>query len=488
MPPYSGQQIRAHLTQGKVLVIGANGYIGRHLVPALIKAGYKVKASSRDRANLDRYQWHGAEKVQCDILDTYSVNNVLSDVEIIYYLAHSMSDAQDYLKIERRGAENVRLAAQAAGVKHIIYLGSLTSPNTYSTHLRSRELTGNALRQGSAIVTELRAPIVIGPGSAPFEVFRDIVNHLPLMILPKQMLFTSSPIALRDILHYLVELPDCKALHGQIVDCCGPEKISYLDIIKRYARFKNKHFSTFLLPALPIKLVRFAISAFTTAPAGIIRALLGGFNHDINAEPALIQQHIPRKLVSLEQAFSDIVVSENNQKESLSWFHGNMIFRLHDTNNAYYGEQINVSRDCEHSAKALWQQLSRLGGDNGYFYLDILWRIRGFIDKVFGGPGMIRHRDNSRELYSGDRIDTWIIKEAAKHKRLLMQFEMRGPGAGCLEFKLTPNTQGCRLSINAFWHPKGFLGRAYWVLFKPAHLLIFNGMIKAIIKRAGQKS
>lgn len=478
---------REHYLQGKILVLGASGYIGSHLLPYLLAQNYQLRAACRHPENLPLASHHALEHCHCNALDPQSLSNALQGVKQVIYLIHSMSDGKGYAERDRVAARNLALAAHQAGVEHIVYLGSLTADATRSTHLRSREQTGEALHSTGIKVTEIRAPIIIGPGSAPFEVIRDVVNHLSFGILPKQMHSKSSPIALENLLAYMSATLDTPAMQGLTLDIAGPQKLSYVELMQAYANHLNKPFRSIVLPNIPIQLMRLFVPLLTSAPPGIIRALLGGLYHDIQSEPSLAQKLYPQQLLSLEQAFEQTDNSEAQQQDSLSWYHGNMIYRLHNNLNAYYGEAIHVCHSAKATPAQIWQVLRKLGGHHGYYYLDLFWQMRGWIDRLFGGEGLRRYRENPIELFSGEVLDNWLIKEARREKRLFMQFLMRSPGAGCLEFSIDPEPDGhSRLSITAYWHPKGLWGRLYWILFKPAHLILFHGMIKTILKQAAK--
>lgn len=472
----------------KTLVLGANGFIGAALVPALVKKGCSVRASGRDLNALKRHQWRGVELVQCDLLRPETLAQALEGIEQIFYLVHSMNEGAGFFERELRSAKNLAIEAAKLNISHIIYLGSLVVSGSESEHFRARVETGKELRSTGLTVTEVRSPIVIGAGSAPFEVFRDIVNHLPFIIVSKQLHFRSAPVALDDLIFYLSNLLDSDDLWGEQLEISGPEQISYIDIMSRYAAFINKKFDIYTFPKLPIWLIRFFIPMLSTAPKKVIQALLSGLHQDIIAKCSRLQINRPRKLLTIEQAFQAVIEKERKQHDSIDWYQGNMIYRLHNNQNSFYGEKIHTRHKATTTAKNVWLELTKLGGQHGYYFLDSVWRIRGLIDSALGGPGMVRFRDNADELYSGERIDTWIIIEAQRDHRLLLQFMMRSPGAGCLEFVIEQQQQQCVLSINAYFHPKGLWGRAYWLLLKPAHLLLFHGMSKKILRLAALSS
>lgn len=473
---------------GTVLVLGASGFIGSALVPALVELGYSVRAASRQSASLNRPLGPTVLPVICDLLEPASLGPALAGVDQVYYLVHGMTEGRGYAERDLRAASNLAAAAAAAGVQHIIYLGSLIVPGSRSQHFQSRLATGRALGASSVPVTEVRAPVVIGAGSAPFEVFRDVVNHLPGMLVPRQLDHKLAPLALADLIYYLTELAQPGVLVGQVLELQGPESVSYAGMMSRYAAFIGQDFRPVPLPRMPIWLIQALIPAFTSAPRTIIQALLGGLNHSISASDSRLQDARPRPLQSLEQAFQALLDKEERQVDSLDWYQGNMRYRQQQVRNGYYGQRIQTRQVASASPEAVWHQLTQLGGDQGYFFFDWIWRVRGWIDALLGGPGMVRRRDKVDELRRDDRIDTWIILDAQTERRLLLEFRMRSPGAGCLEFVLRPDSDRSvtELTINAYFHPQGLAGRLYWLVLKPVHLLLFHGMSRKILRRASK--
>ncbi len=465
-----------------VLVVGATGYIGSHLIPRLDQADVKVTALGRDASLLQAFNWPDRVKTcVADLLHAEHLVELCQGIDTAYYLVHSMSAGYGYAERDRQAALNFAAAAAEAGVRHIIYLGALSPEQTRSVHLRSRSETGTALRSCGVMVTEVRAPIIIGPGSVPFELMRDVVNHFPFMPMPAQMTAKSSPIALDDLLDYLQQLPLLPQLHGQLLEVSGPQALSYAEQMRCYGAVVGRSFHPLLVPGLPVSLAGWLSPLFSPAPRGIVRALIGGLAHDICADTRVVQQAMPKTLLNFEQAVLRALEMEQHQQPHWRWHQGNMRFRKGDMRNGYYGMRLRVERALPASCEQVWRQLIRLGGEQGYFFLNLLWRTRAWLDALVGGPGTFRGRSDN-EPVSGGFIDTWTVVDVVPQRRLLLQMNMKAPGAGTLEFVLQPSAQGMRLRVCAYWHPRSIWGQAYWYLMWPAHLLLFKGMLWRIGK------
>ena len=478
-------------TGTRVLVFGATGYIGAHLVPRLLREGCAVRASGRNRKVLEARDWPGVDLVEADALLAESLPDVLAGVDTAYYLVHSMAAGQDFGRLDLQAAENFAAAAAAAGVRRIVYLGGLIPEDADSEHLVSRRETGNRLRAGTVPVTELRAGIIVGPGSAAYEVIRDLVNHLPLMLTPRWVRSKSSPIALDNLLEYLVRIAWLDETAGRVLDAGGPELLSYEDMMRQYGDAVGKRARIIRVPVLSPELSARWLGLVTAVPSNIARALVGGLKHDLPADDAELRRLAPQRLLSFREAVAAALQAERQHAVAARWSEGLLMFRGFRIDNAFYAKRASGSAVGGASPSAVWQTVATIGGDNGYYCMDWLWWIRGAMDWLVAGPGLTRGRRHPTELRIGDRVDYWTVLAVEPERRLTLHFGMRAPGAGVLEFEIDPEPgpapgQLTRLTITAYWHPQGVWGLLYWFALAPAHLFIFRKMTRAMLRRAEQ--
>ena len=471
---------------GARLVFGASGYIGGNLVPALVAAGHRVRASARNLEVLEARGWTGVELVQADALDPATLAPALAGVEVAYYLVHSMAAGRDFAAIDRVAAENFARAAAAAGVRRIVYLGGLIPPDPRSQHLRSRAETGEVLRRFPVPVTELRAGMIIGPGSAAFEVIRDLVNHLPAMVTPKWVHSRSTPIALPDLLAYLVAVGDLAAAAGRILDAGGPDAVTYEDIMRCYGRLVGRRVRILAVPVLTPRLSSYWLRLVTSVPTNVARALVEGLEHDFVADDTELRAMVPRRLMGLEDSIREALEADQRHEVIARWVEGAIACRNFRPDYGYYAKRAGASASGPASPEAVFRVICSIGGRHGYFFADGLWNVRRAVDWLLGGPSFRRKRRHPTELRVGDVVDSWRTIAHEPGSRLTLLMEMKGPGAGVLEFVVKPalDGQGSTVSATAYWHPAGVLGLAYWYALVPAHLFLFEGLTRAILKRA----
>ncbi|MBA4176307.1 MAG: DUF2867 domain-containing protein [Leptothrix sp. (in: Bacteria)] len=473
-----------------MLVFGATGYIGSHLVPRLLREGCAVRASGRNRKTLEARGWAGAELVEADALQPATLGPALRGVDTAYYLVHSMAAGRNFGALDLEAAQNFAAAAASAGVRRIVYLGGLIPDDPKSEHLVSRRDTGVCLRQGPVPVTEVRAGIIVGPGSAAYEVIRDLVNHLPLMLTPRWVDSRSAPIALDNLLEYMVRLPHIDEAAGQVLDAAGPDYISYREVMLAYGRAVGRKPVIIAVPFLSPTLSSYWLGLVTAVPASIARALIGGLKHDLPADNGPIQRLVPQHLLSFGESLQAALDAERRQQVAARWTEGLLMFRGFSIDNAYYAKRAGGAAESAASPEALWRIVSTLGGDSGYFYMGWLWWVRGFLDWLIGGPGLTKGRRHPTELRLGDRVDYWTVLGIEQCHRLTLNFGMRSPGSGVLEFEIDPlpstaeGERRTRIGVTAYWHPQGVWGLMYWYVLVPAHLFLFKGMTRAIARRA----
>jgi uncharacterized protein YbjT (DUF2867 family) len=468
------------------MVFGASGYIGTNLVPRLLSEGRRVRAVARNISMLEGRDWPGAELIAADALDPESLPAAVQGVEIAYYLVHSMAAGPDFAEFDHRAAVNFGAAAEAAGVKQIIFLSSLVPPNADSQHLLSRQHTGDLLRRYRVRVTELRAGIIVGPGSAAFEVMRDLLYNLPVMVTPRWAKSKSPPIALENILEYLLRLPEQDRATGGIFEAAGPDYLSYRQMMKIMAEVaERRHPFTIPLPFFTPQLSSFWMNLFSTVPINIARALVDGLKYDFYANDAELRQLIPQRLLDFREAVAAAFAAEMDHLLVSRWTEGAFTIGKQNTEYSYYANHVSGSALTQASPMAVWRVLIGLGGKNGYYYLTWLWNLREFIDWVLGGRGLHRGRRHPYEVRVGDTIDSWRVIRANLAQRLTLGFGMKAPGAGALEFDIDRDEEGqTRITATAYWHPSGFWGLVYWYSFYPIHFILFRGLTREICRRA----
>jgi len=467
------------------LVFGASGYIGTNLVPALLAAGFDVRAAARHVDVLEARGWEGVDLVAADALEPASLAPALDGVDVAFYLVHSMAAGSGFAHLDREAATNFREAAAAARVSRIIYLGGLQPHSEASEHLQSRRETGDILREGSVPVTEIRAGIVVGAGSAGFEVIRDLVNHLPVMTTPKWVRSKTRPIALSDLLAYLVALTTRPETSEQIFDVGGPETLSYGEMLTGFAEATGKRRWIIPVPVLTPRLSSYWLALVTSVPASVARPLIDGLRHDLIPDDRAIRAALPIPLHSYREAIHAALEQERALAVPARWTEGALAFRGYNPEVSYYSKGERTETATRASAASVWKVVTSIGGDTGYYFANPLWRIRGFLDRLVGGPGMRRGRRHPADVRVGDTLDFWRVVAIDPGQRLTLLAEMRLPGTAVLEFEVLPDgDRASKLVTSARFHPAGLLGLAYWYALVLAHNQIFHQMPKAMAKRA----
>lgn len=468
------------------LVFGASGYIGSHLVPALRERGVPVRASARNARVLEARDWEGVEICEADALAPETLGGALEGIDVAYYLVHSMAAGRDFGRLDLEAAQNFARAAADAGVRRIVYLGGLVPPDADSEHIVSRAQTGEVLRRGSVPVTEIRAGIIVGPGSAAFEVMRDLVLHLPLMITPRWVRAKSPPIALENLLEYLVRVADIDEAEGRVFDVGGPETLTYQEMMRILAEVAGRRRPVIIpVPVLSPTLSSYWLKLVTAVPTPIARALIGGLKHDFAADDAEIRRLIPQRLLGFREAVQAVFEAERESRVSARWTEGAFMFRDYRTDYAFYAKRTSASATTTASAASVWRVVSAIGGENRYYYLNSLWTLRELLDALAGGPGFTRGRRHPSELRVGDTIDSMRVIGVEPERRLTLGFGMKAPGSGVLEFEIKPGEDGrTRVTTTAYFHPAGARGLLYWYALLPVHRQVFEGLTRRICELA----
>lgn len=474
-----------------ILLTGATGYVGGRLLAALEARGRSVRCLSRRPPALASRVGPGTEVVAGDVLEPHTLSPALDGVDTAYYLVHSMGATGGFEELDRRGAENFAAAARSAGVRRIVYLGGLGESADLSPHLASRQEVGRILRDSGVPALELRASIILGSGSASFEIVRALVEKLPVMITPRWVETAAQPIGIEDVVAYLVEAARVPLAGSAVVEVGGPDRVSYRGIMEEYARQRGLRRLMLRVPLLTPRLSSLWLGLVTPVYARIGRELIDGVRnptvvrddaarHLFDVEPRPVPESIARALANEDEAFartrwSDALSSAGETRE-------------------YGGEKFGVRLVDSRTARVpagtdeAFAPIRRIGGDTGWYYGDALWRLRGFLDLLVGGVGLRRGRRSPDTLAVGDVLDFWRVEAVEDGRLLRLRAEMKVPGRAWLQFEVEAAPGGSRIRQTAIFDPLGLAGLAYWYLLYPAHTLIFRGMLRRIARAANPRA
>jgi uncharacterized protein YbjT (DUF2867 family) len=471
-----------------ILLTGATGYIGGRLLKLLEADRLAVRCVSRRKAFLLARVSPGTEVVEGDVLDADAVRQILEGVDTAYYLVHSMGRARGFEETDRRAAELFGKAASEQGVRRIIYLGGLGDPSdSLSPHLRSRQEVGSILRQSGVQVIEFRASIVIGSGSLSFEMIRALVERLPILLTPRWVAVKSQPIAIGDVLQYLRAGLDVHACGNPIYEIGGPDRVSYGDLMKEYARQRGLHRWMIPVPVLTPRLSSLWLGLVTPLYARIGRKLIDSIRHPTIVRNAGALETFKVLPIGAGEAIATALRNEDREYAETRWSDA-----LSSSGEAprwggmRFGNRLIDSRTISVQvppAKA-FAPIRRIGGENGYYFGNWLWKVRGWIDLLFGGVGMRRGRKHLEYLSIGDTIDCWRVEKIEEDRKLVLLAEMKLPGRAWLEFEVTGKPNGSQIRQTAIFDPAGLWGLFYWYLMYPMHQFIFSGMRRGIARAA----
>jgi uncharacterized protein YbjT (DUF2867 family) len=479
-------------SQPLILVTGATGYIGGRLVPRLLEAGYRVRCLVRDASRLQGRPWTDeVEIVEGDALRPETLPAAMEGVWATYYFIHSLTDTRHYRQRDIVVARGFGEAAKAAGVERILYLGGLGDPQAdLSVHLRSRQETGTALTEAGVPVTEFRAAVIVGAGSLSFEMVRYLTELLPVMICPRWVYSRIQPIAIDDVLDYLVSALERPESAGRIVEIGGADLLTYGDMMKGYARVRGLRRFLIPVPVLTPRLSAHWVHWMTPVPAGIVYPLIEGMRNEVivrddtaatlfpNIKPVGYEVAVRRALTSLEAG-----QVETRWSDSLTSSVGDVRPVMLTTDKGMYVERRQ--RVVQAPPEEAFAVFSRLGGEQGWLYANWLWRLRGIADRLVGGPGFRRGRRHETEIRVGDALDFWRVEAVEPGRLMRLRAEMKLPGQAWLQFEARPRPDGSTLlEQTAFVAPKGLLGILYWYALYPFHGSIFGNLIRILAERA----
>lgn len=471
-----------------ILLTGATGYIGGRLLHTLESKGHSIRCLARRPEYLKPKVSAKTEIVKGDVLERESLTSAMQGVKVAYYLVHSMGSKGSFEENDRLAAHNFGEMAKAAGVERIIYIGGLGDDNeTLSPHLRSRQEVGHILRQSGVPVLEFRASIVIGSGSLSFEMIRSLVERLPIMITPRWVSVSAQPIAIEDLIAYLLAALDLPVSKCDIYEIGGSDQVSYADIMRVYARCRNMRVRMIPVPVLTPYISSLWLGLITPLYARIGRKLIESIVHSTVVRDNKALEIFDIKPRGIEDAIKHAMVNEDREytatrwSDALSssghlpaWTDGRFKARLVDS------RKIEIARP----PTTAFEPIKKIGGKTGWYYGNWLWHLRGYMDLLIGGIGMRRGRSNDETLRVGDTIDFWRIEVYEPNHRLRLAAEMKLPGRAWLEFEVNGDESGSTICQTAIFDPIGLWGRLYWYAIYPLHKLVFAGMLNGIAKAA----
>jgi uncharacterized protein YbjT (DUF2867 family) len=476
---------------GTILVSGATGYVGGRLVPELANRGYRVRALTRADARTCQARWPEAEWVEADALEPESLDRALAGVDTAYYLIHSLTlGARRFEQADLQAAANFRKAAARQGVGHIVYLGGLGDARAQlSPHLHSRMQVAEELARGPARLTVLRAAIIIGSGSASYEIIAGLVRSLRVIPLPRWTRTRCQPIAIRDVIKYLVGVLETPAATGRSYDIGGPDILTYREMLKVQQRLVGRRVLFLPVAFSHTGFYAYMASLFVAVPAPVIRSLIQGIHYEVVCREADIRGLLPFANVPYKEALLRALSREEQDRIHTRWSDAyppafELALKLHQLPEPpQFIKQYAL--DSRKPAADLFRSVCQIGGRQGWFRSNWLWRLRGLIDRLLMGIGTARGRKSHASLHVNDVIDFWRVEELVPGRRLLLRAEMKLPGQAWLEFAIADLGEQRRLSLRALYHTRTLLGKLNWYVLLPFHALIFRDLLRGIEKRSG---
>lgn len=470
----------------RILVLGASGYIGQHLVKRLSEQGFTVLAAARHIDRLKKQHLPGVECYSLDLNQPEALPDLLAQADTVYYLVHGMGEGGDFIRHERQVALNVRDALRETPVNEVIFLSSLqVAEQEQSDHLRARQITGDLLRESGVPVAEVRAGIIVGAGSAAFEVMRDMVYNLPVLTPPRWVRSRTTPIALENLLYYLLRLLDHPSREHRVFEAAGPETLSYQQQFIRFMAVSGKRRPLIPVPFPTRWISVWFLNVITSVPPTTAKALIQGLKHDLIADDRALRALLPQPLIAFDEAVRRTLKEEEQLVNSSDWGYDAQAFARWRPEYGYYPKQAGCTVNTSASSGALWEVINQIGGKEGYFFGNVLWKTRGAMDLLVGHR-LAKGRPERAYLQTGDAVDSWKVIIVEPEKQLTLLFGMKAPGLGRLSFTLRDKGDHRELDVRAWWHPHGMPGLFYWLLMIPAHLFIFRGMARRIAHLAEQ--
>ncbi|OSY87789.1 epimerase [Tenacibaculum holothuriorum] len=470
----------------KVLITGITGYVGKRLVPLLLKEGHTLVCCIRDLRRIPS-ELKNNKSISFVELDFLKPNSKLpNDIDIAYYLIHSMStSSNDFESLEEKCAKNFKKLISTTSCQQVIYLSGIVNDNSLSKHLQSRYKVEQILQSDNYYTTTFRAGIIVGSGSASFEIIRDLVEKLPVMITPKWLHTKTQPIAIRDVLNYLTKAIANEKVYNKSFDIYGPEVLTYKDMLLQFAEVRGLKRYIFTLPILTPKLSSYWLYFVTSTSFNLAKSLVDSMTVEVIGKENKINDIIKATPITYKESVNKAFVKIAQNSIVSSWKDA----KISGVLKKEYKDYINLphfgcfkdirSRKMMNEEETI-DKVWSIGGKKGWYKFDFLWEVRGIVDQFFGGVGLRRGRRHPTELKPGDALDFWrVLLADKKNKRLLLFAEMKLPGEAWLEFKIVKN----KLYQRAVFRPKGIFGRMYWYAVLPFHAFVFKGMINRLVEK-----
>ena len=476
--------------RARVLLTGATGYVGGRLLRKLEESGRRVRCMARRPEALLGRVAERTQVVRGDILEPGSLRAALAGITTAYYLVHSMAASGQFAEADRRGAESFAAAAHDSGVRRIVYLGGLGADEKLSAHLASRHEVGRILRESGVPTVEFRASIIIGSGSVSFEIVRALVDRSPVLFMPRWVVSRTQPIAIEDVLDYLLAALDLEVDESRMFEIGGPDRVTYADLMREYARQASLRRALIRVPLATPRVSALWLSIVTPLYASIGRELVESLRNDtiVCGEQAL--EVFPIQPRGFRHAIERALANEDREFAETRWSDALSAHRGRNWGGVTFGQRAVASRRIRIAAspQRAFAPIQRIGGKTGWYYANGFWRVRGLMDKLVGGVGLRRGRRDPVRLAVGDTLDFWRVQAFEQDHLLRLEAEMKAPGRIWLQFEVDGDETGSTLCQTAIFDPHGLAGLAYWYALYPIHYLIFQGMLRKIERAATSRA
>jgi uncharacterized protein YbjT (DUF2867 family) len=472
----------------RILLTGVTGYVGKRLLPVLIENGHEVICCVREKRRLSIHKnlLQKVQIIEVDFLKTPDPGVFPKDIDAAYYLIHSMSTSSEKFDLlESKAASNFKAAMEFTEVKQVIYLSGISNENKLSKHLKSRRKVEDLLKSEKYALTVLRAGIIVGSGSASFEIIRDLVEKLPIIIAPKWILTRAQPISIRDVISFLTGVLSQPQCLNEVFDIGGPEILTYRDMMLQYAQIRKLSRKIYTTSLISPKISSYWLFFITSVSYKLAISLVDSMKMEVVCNDNRLAEILQIKPITYEQALKNAFLKIKQNLVLSSWkdsiISSSLGLSLSDFIEVpIFGCYKNEKQMAIHDEEKVLNNIWTIGGEKGYYYANWLWKIRGFFDQVVGGVGLQRGRTSPKEIHPGDALDFWRVLFASREKKRLLLFaEMKLPGEAWLEFKIDDDKV---LHQTATFRPRGVWGRLYWIATSPFHFFIFDGMIRNIAK------